>query len=52
MTTKLYISISIWMTLTFIQGHRHMKNKKNFGVHFHANLVIDLDKIQYVAATC
>ena len=27
-TTKLYIFISIWMTLTFIQGHSCMRNKK------------------------
>ena len=50
-TTQLYILVSVWMALTFIQGHSCMRNK-NFGVHFLANLNIDLDKIQYVATTC
>ena len=27
-TTKLYIFISMWMTLTFIQGHRSVRNQK------------------------
>ena len=28
-TTKLFILMSVWMTLTFIQGHSFMKNEKN-----------------------
>ena len=51
-TTKLDIAISDWMTLIFIQGHSCVKMKKNFGVHFLANLSIDLDEIQYVTTTC
>ena len=27
-TTKLYIVISVWMTLAFIQGHNCMRNQK------------------------
>ena len=49
-TTKLYILISVWVTLTVIQGHSCIRN--NLGVHFFANLSIDLDEIQYVATTC
>ena len=36
-TTKPYILISVWKSLTFIQGHSCMKNKKNFGIHFLPN---------------
>ena len=32
-TTNLYIVISVWMTLTFIQGHICMRNK-NISVQF------------------
>ena len=40
---------SVWMALTFIQGHSGIGNKKNnFGVHFLANLSIDLHEIQFV----
>ena len=48
---KLYILISGWITLTFIHGHSFIRNE-NFGIHFLANLSIDLDKIHYVATTC
>ena len=50
-TTKLYILISVRMTLTFIQGHSCIKNE-NFGVHFLANLGIDVDEFQFVGTTC
>ena len=43
-TTKLYILLSVWMTLTLIQGHSYGKSKSNFS--------IDLYEIQYVATTC
>ena len=45
-TSKFYILISVWMTLTFIQ------EIKSFGIHFLADLSIDLDEIQYVATSC
>ena len=50
-TTRLYILIFVWMTLTFIQGHSYMRNKK-FCVHFLGNFGVNLDEIQYVATTC
>ena len=50
-TTKLYSLILHWVTFTFIRGHSCIKNKKNFGVYFLANLSIDLDEIRYVATT-
>ena len=41
------------MNLTFSQGDSCLKKKKKtLGVHFLANLSIDLDEIQYVATTC
>ena len=40
-TTKLYIFISVWVTLTFIQGQVYMRNK-NFGVHFLINSAVDV----------
>ena len=51
-TTKLYISISVWMTLTLIQGHRWLGNDKNSWVHFFEHFVVDLGEIRYVATTC
>ena len=42
----LYILISFWMSLIFIQ------ETKCFGIHFLANISIDLDGIQYIATTC
>ena len=33
-TTKLYILISVWMTLTFIQGHSCIRNKKKLWCPF------------------
>ena len=56
-TNMLYILVSVWMTVTFIQGHisvrkKNKKKKKNFSVHFLTNLSVDLDEIQYVATTC
>ena len=48
---KLYLLISVWMTLTFIQGHSCMKIE-NFSDHFLRNFTVDLDKIQYVATIC
>ena len=50
-TTELYILISVWMTLTFIQGCTSIRNQ-NFDVHFLVNLGIDFDEIQSVTTTC
>ena len=54
-TTKLYIFISVCMTLTFIQGHccmsKKKKIKKTVCVHFFAKSAVDLDEVQYVATT-
>ena len=50
-TINPYILISVWMTLTFIQGNSCIRKKK-LGVHFLANTFIDLNEIQYVATTC
>ena len=52
-TTELYILMSVWMTLTFIQGHSCMRNQ-NFGVHFLRNFAVNffLCAIQCVATTC
>ena len=49
--TKLYIVISVRMTIIFIQSHSFMRNQK-LGVHLLANLHVDLDEIQHVATTC
>ena len=49
-TTKLYISVSVWMTLTFIQGHSCMRNEKLW--HPFSSKFIDLDEIQCVGTTC
>ena len=51
-TTKFYILISVWMTLTFIEGYSCMRNNKTLGFRFLTKLTIDLDEIQYVAITC
>ena len=40
-TAKLYILMSNWMTMIFIQGHIFMRNQKLY-----------LDGIQYVATNC
>ena len=48
-TAMLYVLISVWMTLTFVQGH---SSSKKFEVHVLANLSIYLDKFQYAAITC
>ena len=48
-STKLYILVSVWMTLTSIQGHSCTGNQ-NF-VHFLVNFVVDLDEIQCVTTT-
>ena len=40
--TKLYIFISVWMTLTFIQCHSCMRNKK-LRCPFSQNFLMDLD---------
>ena len=39
MYTTLYIFISVWMTLTFIQIHCFLSNQ-NFGVHFLGNFAV------------
>ena len=49
--TNLYILISVWMTLIFIQGNNCIRYQKLCG-HLHANLHISLDEIQCVATTC
>ena len=49
-TTKLYIFISVWMTLTFIQSHSCIRNQ-NFSVHFLANISVDLNEIQSIDTT-
>ena len=50
-TTKLYILISVWMILIFIERHSCMRNWK-LQCPFLTNLIIVLDEIQYVATTC
>ena len=50
-TTKLYILISVWMTLIFIHGFS-LWETKNFGVHFLTNFMVGLDENQFVATTC
>ena len=50
-TTKLYILISVWMTLTVIRGHCCIGNQK-LRCPFSRKLKIDLDEIQSVATTC
>ena len=47
-TTELYILISAWMTLTFIEGHREIKTF----VHFLWNFTGDLDETGCFATTC
>ena len=49
-STKFYILISVWMTLTFILGHNCVRKK--IGVHFLASLSIDLNESQSVATIC
>ena len=39
------------MTLTFIQYHSCIRNE-NFGVHFLANLMIDVDEIKWIVTSC
>ena len=48
---KLYILMSVWMTLTFIQGHICMRNQ-NLWCPFSGRFSIDLDEIQCVPTTC
>ena len=48
-TTKLYILVSVWMILAFIQGHSCIRNQ-NFSFYFLANLSIGLDEISVVEA--
>ena len=50
-TTKLYIFMSVWMTLIFIQGHSCMRNQKLW-FNFLTNLGINLDEILYFATAC
>ena len=50
-TTTPYILISVWITLTFIQGHSRIRNQK-FGVHFLTKFGINSDSIRYVAKAC
>ena len=40
------------MTLTFIQGHNCMRNKKTLVSIFSQLLNINLNEINYVATTC
>ena len=47
----LYILISVWMTMTFIQGHSCRRNQKLWCPFYH-KFGIDLDKILCVATTC
>ena len=50
-TTELYILISIWMILIFVEGHSWKKRKPLVSI-FPTILGNDLDEIQYVATTC
>ena len=50
-TAKLYISMSVWMTLTFIRGHCYIRNQE-LRCPFSRKLKIDSDEIQSVATTC
>ena len=50
-TTKLYILISVYVTLTFIQGHSCMTNRK-LRCSFLRKFAIHLDENQYVATNC
>ena len=45
-TTKLYVLISVWMTLTFTHCHSLARNH-SFWVHFLGSFADDLDEIQY-----
>ena len=48
-TTMLYILISVWMTMTFIQGHSCVKSQTcqcPFSGKF------EYDELQYIATTC
>ena len=49
-TFKLYILMTVWMTLHIIQGLGCMKNQ-NFCAHFLLNFLKYLDEIQVVATT-
>ena len=49
-TSELYIFVSVWMTLTFIQGHGCVRKK--VCVHFLSKLDTDLNEFQDVATTC
>ena len=46
-TTNLHILISVWLTLTSMQGHSCMRNQ-NFDAPFLANLCVNLDEIRYI----
>ena len=48
-TTKLSIFCSVWIILTFFQGHSFMRYSKP---QFLRNFAMDLDEIQSVATTC
>ena len=48
-TTKLYILILVWSTLTFIQGHSCQKLQCSFS---HKFLSINVDEVHCVATTC
>ena len=50
-TIKLYILISVWVTLTFIQVTVVLEIK-TIGFHFLMNFFADLDEIHHVATTC
>ena len=50
-TTKHYDLISVWMTLTFIQGNSCMRKQKLL-CPFSWKFYSDLDEIQSVATTC
>ena len=49
-TTKLYILIYVWLTMTFIQGHDCTRNQKLWCPF--SKLSINLDEIQCFATTC
>ena len=51
-TTKLYILLSVWITLTVLPGGGLWKLKKKFGVHFLGNVAVDVGETQYVATAC
>ena len=50
-TTKPYTHISVWLTVTFIQGHSCMRNQK-VQCPFSRKFNFCLDEVQYVATAC